>query len=361
MGRGIMAKDMQSKTQTTKRNRITYPDAQGVRREIYLSAKYDDLVVENFRTLVNALVRVRDYGGELSAFEIGLQENLLPDLRKTLIEKKLIIGKIEERSLTLSQLIEEWFENKTGINEETIKIYRQYCGCLVEYFGGGTLLYTIDHTKANGFIPYLMKHRTVKTGTLKNNTVCRCIRWVKPFFNYAVDSGHLTVSPFAKIKNVKYDKTQSQEHVDLERTAQAIAACGDNIEYRCILALGRYQGFRPSEMNDLKFDDFRKVGTGIIIRVPDTGKTGTRDVPMFPDFLPYYQELLNHRKEGQVYVFAHCRKDDVKDFRNIATPIIKKIKKAGIKVWDNFFNSLRGSCITDKENSRLYARWWRHS
>ena len=155
------------------------------------------------------------------------------------------------------------------------------------------------------------------------------------------------------VKNVKYDKTQSQEHVELERIAQAIAACGDNLEYRCILALGRYQGCRPSEMNNLKFDDFKKVGTGILIHV--CGKTGPRDVPMFPEFLPYYEELFNHRKEGQVYVFAHCRKYRFKDFRNVGTSIRKKMEKAGVKKWALFFDSLRGSCITDKENLRRYT------
>ena len=37
------------------------------------------------------------------------------------------------------------------------------------------------------------------------------------------------------------------------------------------------------------------------------GKTGTRDALMFSEFLPYYEELLNYRKDGQVYVFAHYR------------------------------------------------------
>ena len=315
-----------------------------------------DFVVENFRTLVNALIRVRDYGGELSLFEIGLQESLLLELRKKLIDKKLMNGKIEERALTLSQLIEEWFDNKTGIDGETVKIYRQYCDYLLEHFGGGTLLYTIDHAKAHGFIPYLMKHRTVGKGVLANNAVHRCFRWVKPFFNYAVDTGHLTVSPFAKVKNVKYDKTQSQEHVELETIAQAIAACGDNVELRLVVAMAGYLGFRPSEMNDLTFDDFKPRKNGIIIRVPDTGKTGTRDALMFSEFLPYYEELLNYRKEGQVYVFAHYRKDAVKDFRNVATRVRDELEKAGIRPWRLFFNSLRGSCMTRKENLGIYTK-----
>jgi len=78
-------------------------------------------------------------------------------------------------------------------------------------------------------------------------------------------------------------------------------------------------------------------------------------VPMFPEFLPYYEEALKHRKGGQRYLFPHCRKDDVKDFRNVATPIRKKLKKAGVECWKLFFDSLRGSCITRKENSKQYT------
>jgi len=351
-----MAKDMQSKTQqTTKRNRITFPDLQGVQREIYLSAKYDDSVVENFRSVVNALVRVRDYGGYLTKLERDSRDNLFPDLRKKLIEKKLIEGTVEERALTLSQLIEEWFEQKVGIDPETETIYRRYSGYLEEYFGSGILIPDITHTKANGFTAYLLTKRMVGTGILKNNTVHRCFRWVTPLFDSAVDAGYLTVSPFANVKNVKFDPTQSQEDVSLERIGQAIAACADNREYRLAVALGGYQGFRPGEMNDLTFDDFKPYNNGILIRVPDTGKTGTRDVPMFPEFLPHYEEALKHRKEGQKWLFPHCRKDDPNDFRNIATPIRKKLKKAGVKCWRLFFDSLRGSCITRHENSKKFT------
>ena len=45
-----------------------------------------------------------------------------------------------------------------------------------------------------------------------------------------------------------------------------------------------------------------------------------------------------------------------KDFRNIATPIRKKLIKAGIVPWKLFGDSLRGSCITRKENSRKYTK-----
>ena len=351
-----MAKDVQSKTkQTTKRNRITFPDGQGKRDEIYLSAKYDDSVVENFRLVVNGRVRVRDCGGELTKLERDSLDNLLPALRKKLIEKKLIEGTIEERSLTLSQLIEEWFDHKTGINAETVAIYRQYCGYLVEHFGAEKLISSFTHLEAKGFIPYLLKNRTVGTGTLENNTVHRCFRWVKPFFDGAVDAGYLKVSPFAKVKNVKFDPKQSQEDVSLERIGRAIAACGDNREYRLAVALGGYQGFRPSEMNDLTFDDFTTSKSGILIRVPETGKTGTRFVPMFPEFLPHYKEALKHRKAGQKHLFEHCRKDDVKDFRNIATMIRKELVKARVKLWKLFFDSLRGSCITRHENSKKFT------
>ena len=345
-----------TKNVKAKRNRITYIDAQGDQREISLSLDYDDLVVDEFRAVVKGLVRVRKYGGEPTQAEIKLQESLKPELRKKLITAKLIEGTIAERSLTLSQLIEEWFKDKTGIKAETMAVYRQYCKYLCEHFGSETLICDIEHAHAKKFIPYLMKERTVDTGILISNTVCRCIRWVKPFFESAVEDGHLAVSPFKKIKNVKYDKTQSQEHVSKERIEHAIASCRNNLEYRLIIALGGYQGLRPSEMNDLTFGDFEPCGRGIIIRVPGAGKTGTRNVPMFPEFLPLWEEALQHRKEGQEWLFAHCRKDKPSEFRNIATPIRKKIIRAGGTPWRLFFDSLRGSCITEKENSRKYTQ-----
>ena len=70
----------------------------------------------------------------------------------------------------------------------------------------------------------------------------------------------------------------------------------------------------------------------------------------------YAESIEQLSGQMQRWIFEHCRKDDVKDFRNIATPIRKKIIKAGGKPWKLFFDSLRGSCMTEKENSRKFTQ-----
>jgi integrase len=122
-------------------------------------------------------------------------------------------------------------------------------------------------------------------------------------------------------------------------------ACEGNVEYWSLLAITRYDGLRiSSEIRDLKFSDFERYDNGMIFIVPDTGKTGTRRVPVFSEFLPYFEELQRHRKEGQEYLFEHCRKVE-----NVGTAIKKRMVKAGLPVWKKFFVTLRSSCITDKE------------
>ncbi|GHT36334.1 hypothetical protein FACS189427_07740 [Planctomycetales bacterium] len=224
---------------------------------------------------------------------------------------------------------------------------------LVEYFGGKKRIDLITPAEAGGIRNYLMNERTVRRGKLKPSSANKAIRAMKPIFRFAVDCGYIAVSPFAKVKSGSIISLERQEYISVERLEQAIAACGNDIELRGLLAIARFQGLRiPSEVRDLKFSDFRQENTGIIFSVPDTGKTGSRRVPVFSEFVPYLTELQQHRKEGQEYLFEKYRQVKTSGkikFVNIGALIRKKMKRAGVPFWEKLFINLRSSCMTDKE------------
>ncbi|GHT36477.1 hypothetical protein FACS189427_08160 [Planctomycetales bacterium] len=336
-----------------KRQRITYTTDSGQCREITLSSRYDNSVVEDFRSLVKRLSDVRRFGGELSRQDTQRLENLLPELRKKLIDCGLINGKVDERVPTIVKLIEQYKSTRVGIKDASLDVDKRIFNYLVEYFGGKKRIDLITPAEAGGIRNYLMNERTVRRGKLKPSSANRAIRAIKPIFRFAVDCGYIAVSPFAKVKSGSIISLERQEYISVERIEEAIAACGNDIELRGLLAITRFQGLRiPSEVRDLKFSDFLTVKTGMIFTVPVSGKTGRRKMPVFSEFVPYLTELQQHRKEGQEYLFEKYRRVKASgkiEFVNIGALIRKKMKRAGAPVWEKFFLNLRSSCITDKE------------
>jgi hypothetical protein len=156
------------------------------------------------------------------------------------------------------------------------------------------------------------------------------------------------VSPFAKVKGGPTTTPERVYYVSSEEIETAIKACGADVELAGILALARYAGLRiPSEIKDLRFTDFEDScfsnGTGIF-RVPVSGKTGTRRVPLFNELIPHLKAIQEKSKPEQEFVFEKYR-----SCKNIGTLIKKKMQKAGLKVWEKFFINQRSSCQTDKE------------
>lgn len=115
-----------------------------------------------------------------------------------------------------------------------------------------------------------------------------------------------------------------------------IDACPD-AQWRLIFALSRFGGIRiPSEFLPLTWDDVNWAENKILIHSPKTeyieGKE-SRLMPIFPELLPYLQDVFDQAKPGQKYVITRYR-DKSSNLRTLAHKIIKR---AGLKPWAKTF------------------------
>ncbi len=109
--------------------------------------------------------------------------------------------------------------------------------------------------------------------------------------------------------------------------------------------MARYAGLRmPSEIRNLKWRDISETKFHI-----QTGKTGGRDVPLFPRLAA---ELQKYRAKSKgEFVFPSLRKLSP----SVTAERLKALlKSCGIQPWPLLFNTLRASCITDQRRRGLH-------
>jgi integrase len=346
--KGILMENKSKSKSKLRVRRITFTSRQNERREISVSHRYTESLFLEFKELVKLLSDTVRFGTRLSNRDALRVESLPLELRKKLITCNLIKAKLDEKIPMLSQLIEQYKVTRSGISPHSQSLDRRIFNYVIEYFGKDKRIDLITPAEAAGIRPYLMNEREAGHGKLCKSSTNKAITAVKPLFNFAVDCGYLSKSPFAKVKGGPTTTPERVYYVTYEEIELAIGACGDDVELAGVLALARYAGLRiPSEIRELRFTDFDascfSTGEGLF-RVPLSGKTGTRRVPLFRELVPYLKAIREKSKPEQEFVFEKYRSD-----RNVGTLIKTKMQKAGLKIWEKFFINQRSSCQTDKE------------
>ena len=114
-------------------------------------------------------------------------------------------------------------------------------------------------------------------------------------------------------------------------------------QYRLIFALSRYGGLQcPSELLALRWADINWKKDRFTVSSSKTEHHAggeSRQVPIFPEILPYLRELFEAAEPGAEFVINRYR--DPK--QNLRTIFEKIIRRAGLEPWPKLFQNLRSS------------------
>ena len=77
----------------------------------------------------------------------------------------------------------------------------------------------------------------------------------------------------------------------------------------------------------------------------------SREIPLFPELLPYLREAFEQAQPGTEYVITRYRQQNV----NLRTQLHRIIHKAGLQPWPKLFQNLRSTRETE-----LAERWPEH-
>lgn len=268
----------------------------------------------------------------------------LPDYVKEYYAKDgLIEWNTPKNVPTLGVFLVEYGASRPGKES----MHKRLTSYLVDYFGVHKRLDGITSSEAAGILSFWANDRKKKGkrgGTLSPTTRSKALTWVKSAFDMAVEWKYLERSPFAKVQGENVETNRERHYTVKLDEFYAGAACLDDVELRGILAFARLAGLRPSDMKDLRFVDFETAPNGrMFFRVPVNAKTGTRKVPLYDSLRPFYDALVAAKQEGQVYLFERYR-----TCTNVGTLIKKKMLKAGLKPWGQFFVNCRRTRINEK-------------
>ncbi len=269
-----------------------------------------------------------------------------------LVAKLVALGLCDEiRNPLVAEFFKAYTDRRTiDWKANTIKNFTQVYDALNEYFAS-VRISDLDESKAKDFWKWLRSERG-----LSENTCRKHFQRCRQVFDDAVEQRVLLRNPF-RVKEIKVTvgaaKKDYVEETDVQAVIDHLPA--DKTEWRLLFAFSRYVGCRvPSEIEDLTWNDIDWTSNTILIRSKKTERYeggATRKVPIFPQI----QSLLLAHAEavppGTVYVFPTLRKHS-----NLATTAKKYVEAAGVKLWPEFWNSLRASRETDLMDSHGIRR-----
>ena len=266
--------------------------------------------------------------------------------RRTDVEPEEKEGSVHKRKL--GEFIEEYIRSRTDIKPGTATVLGHTQRNLLDFFGPDKPLPEITEGDADGYRLYLIGQG------LAENTVRRRCGIAKQFFKSAVRHRLIGTNPFADLKSSVQGNKAREYFLGRQDTQKVLDACPD-AQWRLIFALARFGGLRcTSEVLTLRWCDVDWESSRITVHSPKTehhqGRE-SREIPLFPELLPYLREAFEQAEPGTEYVITRYRQQNV----NLRTQLHRIIHKAGLQPWPKLFQNLRSTRETE-----LTERWPEH-
>ena len=152
-----------------------------------------------------------------------------------------VAGDSKPESITLAAFIDQYITARQIQKPNTLKNYKATKRALLDFFGEERLLAEITPGDCDDW-----RSHQVGLG-LAQATIGRTVKRARQFFRAAVRKKVIAESPMADVKAAPQDNKRREYFVTVAEAEKIISACPD-AEWRLIVALARYGGFRtPSE------------------------------------------------------------------------------------------------------------------
>lgn len=312
--------------------------ANGPRQFIRLgrtNAKDAEFFCARVEAMIADRLQNRPHDAELSGWLGKLDEKWLARLRAVGLADGVGVSQT-----TLGDFLNRFFATLT-CKPATRTFYSHTRRNLETHFGAARLLGSIKPADADGWRAHLIEKEK-----LSSATVARRVIAARTFWSRAVRWKLATENPFEGIKAGHQSNEARKMFVPRSVVDSVIAATAD-LEWRAIIALARYGGFRtPSETFALRWGDIDWERGTIRVSVPKLAhieKCAQRIIPLFPELREPLLKLFAEAPEGAEYVITRHRRDGA----NLRTQFERIIDRAGVKAWPKLFHNLRASRETE--------------
>jgi integrase len=183
-------------------------------------------------------------------------------------------------------------------------------------------------------------------------------RYAKQFFAFHVEVGTIEENPFRKLKSSSLAATV-RHYVTPEDTIRLLDACPDH-KWKVLVGLARYAGLRvPSEAFAITWAHVDWERKALLIPSKKTRRyADSRPMPIIPELMVILEKAFEEAAVGSEKIVELS-------YANIRRKLPAIIKKAGLKPWEDLFQTLRRSCETHLVSlghpPHAVATWLGHS
>ncbi|MEQ9460431.1 MAG: tyrosine-type recombinase/integrase [Phycisphaeraceae bacterium] len=329
--------------------RILFTDAKGVRRTLRLgkvSKRHAQATKVRVEDLVSSQLTGHNPSDDTSRWLSGIDDRLHSRLAA--------VGLIEGReSIALGQFLETYIAGRKDVEPTTRATYRRAQKHLLAFFDNDRPLRSITSADAEAFSIALRTEQK-----LAENTARRMVGRCRQFFQAACRRKLIDENPFEGLKATVQGNPERLRFISRTDAQKVLDAC-PNAEWRLLFALGRYGGLRiPSEIQELRWGDVDWDRMRIRITSPKTRKQGkgARELPIFPELVPYLREAFDAAPEGAEYLIPSY----IGSNKNPGTHLARIIDKAGVTPWPKLWHNLRSTRQTElmqDHPAHVVAHW----
>jgi integrase len=322
------------------RKRILFVAGDGSRKTIRLGkvtlkqAEATKVKIEQLQLSASGITGVVD--DETARWLAGLDDGIY----KKLADVGLVAKRPKVESVLLGAYLQRYADDRIDVKQATRVVYRHTRGNLVDFFGPDKPLRDITPGDADQWRLYLIKQG------LADNTIRRRCGIAKQFFRAAVRRKLVSSNPFEDLKSTTQGNPKRFYFITKAEAQKVLDACPD-AEWRLIFGLARFGGLRcPSEVVRLKWVDVDFEKQRFTVHASKTehhADGGIRDVPMFPELKPLFQDAFEQARDGAVYCIDRYNGQ----WSNVGVHMARIIKRAGLKPWPKLFQNLRSTRETE--------------
>jgi len=320
------------------RKRILFVAGDGSRKTIRLG-KTSIKQAEAFKIKLEALIAAR-FTGSMEAETARWIGGLPDDIHGRLVAVGLVTAREKAVNTTLGVFLDGYLKSRTDLKPNSLLVYGHTRRTLIEFFGSDKPVNEIKPEDTAEWRTYL------KMQGLSDSTVNKRCGNAKVFFNVAVKRKLIESNPFIELDSKSIANKSRQYFLERKDAEKVFENCPD-AEWKLIFSLARFGGLRcPSEILTLNWSDVNWEQGRLLIHSPKTERhegRESRNIPIFPEILPYLQDVFDEAKPGSKYVITRYRAKN----SNLRTQMQRIIKRAGLKSWPRLFQNLRASRETE--------------
>lgn len=258
-----------------------------------------------------------------------------------MIAKLAAVGLVARRQVvSLGDFVDQWIAGRADVKPSTRLVYGRVRAKLIAFFERDKLLRDVTQGDADNLWQWMIAEKLAKNSARKYCGVA------KQIFKSAQRHKLISANPFEDRETTVRANSDREYFIKREVAQMVLDACPDS-EWRLLFALARFGGLRvPSEALTLRWEHVDWHRNRMIVPSPKTEHHEgheSREIPLFPELLPYLREAFEEAEPGTTYVIRRYRDGR----QNLRTQLHRIIRRAGLKPWPKVWMNLRATRETE--------------